>query len=111
MAARPRVALSDTYLSIDQPRQWLHRITSALLTQAEQIKQSADFATPLQANFGLTFDMVDEQVALAIEESEQLATMALVADASRRASLYGSCTKRSTKLRRGKSFKLLRSSA
>jgi hypothetical protein len=53
MAARPRVDLSDTYLSIDQPRQWLHRITSALLTQAEQIKQSADFATPLQANFGL----------------------------------------------------------
>ena len=79
MAARPRVALSDTYLSIDQPRQWLHRITSALLTQAEQIKQSADFATPLQANFGLP--------------------------------LRAAVQKGSTKLRRGKSFKLLRSSA
>lgn len=79
MAARPRVALSPTYLSIDQPRQWLHLITSALLAQAEQIKQSADFATPLQENFGLTFDMVDAQAALAIQESEQLATMALFA--------------------------------
>lgn len=79
MAARPRVALSATYLSIDQPRQWLHCVTSALLAQAERNKQSADFATPLQDNFGLTFDMVDAQAALTIQESEQLATMALFA--------------------------------
>ena len=64
MAARPRVALSATYLSIDQPRQWLHCVTSALLAQAERNKQSADFATPLQDNFGLTFDMVDAQADL-----------------------------------------------
>ncbi len=79
MAPRLRVALSNSYLSIEDPGRWLDSVRSALLARAEQTKQTADQASPLSAGFGLTFDMVDQQAAADIEESERLATLALFA--------------------------------